>query len=148
MGKYLRGEAPSENDLLKFLAGITERTYIVVDAIDEYGKKQSRSELIQARRKIAKVLSRVCCIDNMHVLVTCRDGPFLDEVKRASGGFNGMPEIELCDIEMEKSLVNADIERLIKERLDGNLREFLDEYQDWREKIRLRVKPDGMYALS
>ena len=147
MGKYLQGETPSEDDLLDFLSGITERTYIVIDAIDEYGKEESLYTQIKTRRQVAKSLSRLVAIPNVRLLVSCRDGPFLDEIKSRLWGSDSKADAKFCEISMQQPMVNADIEKLITERLDENLGDFLRENPEWRSKIRDRIKPDGMFLL-
>ena len=143
-GKYLSGETPNSDDIINFLSHIEERIYIIIDALDECGKVQAGKGLIEARRSVVKLMSQLCGISNVRILVSCRDGPFSEEITRALDGLKRKSTFEFTQIAMEHSSVNEDIERLIEQRFDENLRDFLEQYPEWDEKIRQRIKADGM----
>ena len=144
--KYLQGEMPQEDDLIKFLEQTTDRIFIVIDALDECGDESAGMSASQTRRDILKSFSKICCIENVHLLVSCRRGPFFEDLKHSLDNLKVKASFTYSQLGFDKSLVNIDIEKFIEERLRENLRDFIDQYPEWEEKIRIRVKPDGMFV--
>ncbi|KAI9667757.1 MAG: hypothetical protein M1821_000574 [Bathelium mastoideum] len=147
MGKFLRGETPSDDDLLAFLAKIREKIYLIVDAVDECGKIELRMEQSETRRAVTKLLTRLGSIDSLNVLISCREGAVLTDVKKALEPLQKKSSFAFIDFAMEDPDVNADIQRLIDDRLQENLKDFLEDYPEWNRKIRQHIVPDRMFLV-
>jgi len=94
------------------------QTYIVIDALEEFGDPvHNKSTISRAREELVKVLKQLSECDRMHLLVTSRDGEAREHIDEELQALTEKPGYQ--DIQLDGERVKQDIELMIKEELES-----------------------------
>jgi hypothetical protein len=147
-GSYLQSQDPSVQNLMPtILSLMTEgghnkpgaqhdpngKTFIVLDALD----------ICEDKEELFSILGSLCKVKNVHLLLSCRDGPLYDRLTVFLKELHDKYQLEFSEVGIEASVVDKDISEYIRQRFKKDL-QSLDDYPDWRDRIHEKIKPSGM----
>lgn len=96
------------------------RTYIVIDALEEFGDPDHNEGTIsKTREELVKVLKQLSECDEMHLLVTSRDGEAREHIDEELQGLVLAKKSGYQDIRLDGERLKQDIELMIKKELEG-----------------------------
>jgi hypothetical protein len=126
--------------MLQLVQGLGE-TYIVIDALDECRNRTGHAESREMRRVALSVLSKLNDAANVHLLVTCRDGEFAEEIEYELQDWKKKLGPGYHDISLKMADINQDIEKLIDSRLRERCwRMVAEKDPEFLEEIRVKVR--------